>query len=352
VVGFDKDEQGVIFRNYYKAPIRFMDMSKYSDVRKIILENFPKAEIKSIKEFPEGYNNIAYDVRLDKENYVVKIVKLKDYESYVLKQKKIRKLIQKKFKDFPIAKIIKSDYKKRIIDKPYIITEKIEGNSLLKSYNKVNNKGEIFREIGELYGKMHSFKFSDYGELDPQLNLVKPYDSWYVENCKKVNKIFDKLEDRKLLSQKKLNENKKFFDSIKELLKKEIGPRLCHGDASLTNILVKKSGNKYHVKGIIDFEFARSSGITQDLFSGLRNPDGKYEYRQNLVKGYTEWNKLPKEWEKLIFLYKWISNLNRLTQIKKMNWRNLNEKRSLERKRNMRKEALLSLKKMVKNLES
>lgn len=324
---------------------------KYSDIKKIVLINWPKAKIRYIKEFAEGYNNITYDVRLNKGSYAIKIIKLKDYENYALKQKKIRKLIQEKFKDFPIAKIIKSDYKKKIINKPYIIIEKIEGESLQKSYNKVGNKEGLFEEIGELYGKMHSFKFSSYGELDVQLNLVKTYKNWYLKNCKKVKKLFNKLEDRKLISQKMLKENKEFFDSKKTMLKKEIGPRLCHGDASLTNIIVKKSGNKYHVSGIIDFEFVRSSGVTQDLFSGLRSPDLKYEYKKNLVKGYTKWSKLPEGWEKLILLYKWINNLNRLTKIKKRSWRNLNEKQSLQRKRNMRKEALLSLKKILKSYD-
>ena len=307
---------------------------------------------RSIKEFQEGYNNIAYDIKLNDGNYVIKIIKLKGFETYVLKQNKIKTLISKKFKDFPIAKIIKSDYTKKVINRPYIIAERLEGKSVLKSYKEINNKEEVFREIGELYGKMHSFKMKSYGELDSNLNLIKTYKSWYLENCKKVKKIFDKLKERKLLSQKTLKQNKDFFDSVKPLLKKEIGPRLCHGDASLTNILVKKVGNKHVVSGIIDFEFSRSSGIVQELFSGLRTPDRKLEHKKELVKGYLKYNELPKDWEKLVYLYKWISYLNRLASIKGMNWRNLDEEQTIQRKKNMRKETLLSLKKMIKNLKS
>jgi|TARA_Y100000310_G_C20528540_1_gene737305 Ser/Thr protein kinase RdoA (MazF antagonist) len=327
-------------------------MSKYSDVKRVILENFTKCKIKSIKEFPEGYNNIAYDVRLDEGDYVIKIIKLKGYETYVLKQNKIRKLVRSKFKNFPIAKIIKSDYTKKIIDRPYIIAEKLEGKSVLKSYKEVNNENEIFEEIGELYGKLHSFRMESYGELDPNLNLIKTYKSWYLENCKKVKKIFEKLEERKLLSPKTLKQNRDFFESIKQLLKKEIGPRLCHGDASLTNILAKKNNKKYVVSGIIDFEFSRSSGIVNELFSGLRTPDRKLEHKEDLVRGYLRYNKLPKDWEKLVYLYKWISYLNRLSSINGMKWRNLNEEQTIERKKNMRKESLLNLRKMQKRLES
>ncbi len=327
-------------------------MSKYSDIKKVILENFPKSRIKSIKEFPEGYNNIAYDVKLNNGNYVIKIIKLKGFETYVLKQNKIKTIVFKKFKDFPITKIIKSDYTKRVIDRPYIITERLEGKSVLKSYKEINNKEEVFREIGEIYGKMHSFKMKSYGELDSNLNLIKTYKSWYLENCKKVKKIFDKLEERKLLSPKTLKQNKDFFDSVKPLLRKEIGPRLCHGDASLTNILVKKVGKKSVVSGIIDFEFSRASGIVQELFSGLRTPDRKLTHKEDLTEGYLKYNKLPKDWEKLVYLYKWISYLNRLSSINGMNWRNLTEEKTVQRKKNMRKESLLNLRKMQKKLES
>jgi len=138
----------------------------------------------------------------------------------------------------------------------------------------------------------------------------------------------------------------------KSYLKKEIGPRLCHGDASLTNILVKKVGSKYVVSGIIDFEFCRSSGITQELFSGLRTQDRKYEHKDSLVKGNLRYNKLPKEWEQLICLYKWISSLDRLTKIKGMSWRNLDKKQTDERKKDLRRGALQNLKNMEKRIES
>lgn len=327
-------------------------MSKYSDVQKIILAKWPRAKIKSIKEFVEGYNNVAYDVKLDIGNYAVKLIKLKDFEKYSLKQKHIRTMLRKKFKDFPIPKIIKSDYSLKLIDRPYIIAEKIEGESLHKLHEKVQNKEELYEEIGELYGKMHSFKFKEYGELGPSLTLVKEYSNWYLNKIGNVKKLFKKIEVEKLLSEKTLKLNQDFFEKNKFLLKKELGPCLCHGDAAQTNILIKKTGKKYHVSGIIDFEFTRASGPTHDFFSGLRSFEKKYRYRASLIKGYSKWGRLPKEWEKLIFLYNWIGHLNQLTKITGAKWRNLSEIDTLKRKRGLRKKALFALKKNMKKLAS
>jgi Ser/Thr protein kinase RdoA (MazF antagonist) len=322
-----------------------------TEIKKIIKVKWPNAKIKSIREFPEGYNNIAFDVKLSNGNYVIKLIKLKGYEKYSLKQKHLRTLVRKKFKDFPIPKIIKSDFSKKLIDKPYIIAEKIEGKSLQSAHKGILNKKELYSEIGELYGKLHSFKLKKYGELDPSLKIIKKYPSWYLENCKNVEKLFEKIGLNRLLSDKSLERSREFFKKNKYLLKKELGPRLCHGDAAQTNILVKKLRSKYTVSGIIDFEFANASGITKELFSGLRTFEKKWEYKESLVEGYSKWGKLPKEWEKLALFYNWMGNLGQLARIKKMKWRKLNEEDTKKRKRELRSKALLTLRKTAKIIE-
>src|SRR3989344_8113470 len=322
-------------------------MVEYSNVKRIVQANFPKAKIKSIKEFTEGYNNITYKIRLDIGNFVVKLIKLKGYEKYLLKQEKIRSLVRKKFKDFPIAKIIKSDYSNKIIDGPYIILEMVDGESLQSAYSKIENKDKLYEEIGELYGKLHSIKMSSYGELDSNLNIIKKYKSWYNSNSNESRKILENIKENSLLSKRVISQNEVYFKKNKYLLKEEFGPCLCHGDAADTNIIVKKVGKEYYVSGLIDFEFSRSSGATQELFNGLRSFDKKYSHRGSLVKGYIKWSKLPQDWEKLIFFYHWMANLKQLTKIKGMKWRNLNDKDTVERKKNLRKKSIAELKKIV-----
>jgi len=328
-----------------------MRKSKYSEVKKIIKENFPKGRIKLIKEFPEGYNNVAYDVRIDDTNYVIKIIKLK-VGTRVLKQNKIRKLVMSKFKDYPIAKLLKSDYTKKLIDRPYIILEKVKGKTVNKAYRGMNNKEEVFREIGELYGKLHTFKMKSYGELDLDLNLIETYNSWYLENCRKVKKLFYKIEEENLLSRETLKQYKDFFDSVKFLLKKEVGPRLCHGDSALSNIIVKRVGEKHVVSGLIDLELTRSSGTVQDLFKGIETPNRKLIQKEEIIEGYKKYGVLPKDWEKLVYLYHWMNFLGRLNVIEGAEWRNLSEEKTIKRKKKMRKDCLLNLRMYQKKLES
>jgi len=319
-----------------------------SEIKKIILNKWPKAKIILIREFPEGYNNLVYDVKLNLGDFIVKIIKLKGNEKYVLKQNRIRTLIKKKFRDFPIAKIVGSDYRKRIVDDYYIISEKINGRSLQKEYSKVNNKSELYEEIGEIYGKMHSFKMKNYGELDHTLKIVKEYKSWYSLKINEARKILRKIEEEKLLSDKIITGCKKHIEKNKSLLRREIGPCLCHGDAADSNIIIEKVKGKYHVSGLIDFEFARASGATHEIFSGIRSFEKKYRHKENLVKGYLKWSKLPKEWEKLVFFYQLMSHLKQLTKLKDAKWRNLSDSDAKKRKKDLRKKSFSEIKKIIK----
>jgi Ser/Thr protein kinase RdoA (MazF antagonist) len=322
--------------------------STFPDIRKIIKSTWPDAKVVSITEFSEGYNNLAYNVCLKSGNYVVKIIKLKGFEKYLLKQNKIRTLIKKKYKNFPIAKIIKSDYTKKIIDELYIILEYIEGNSLQTVYKKVPNKDEVYQGIGELYGQLHTIKLEEYGELDENLHLLKTYESWYTHNTTNILKNLKIAKEQKLMSAKTLKICEDFLKKNKGILKKEIGPRLCHGDASDTNILLKNDGAEYKVSGIIDFEFSRSSGVVHELFSGLRGLERKFMHKDKLVEGYLKYSKLPKNWEKLALFYNWMGHLNQLTKISKMKWRKLSESQTLERKKELRKTSLSKIKSNMK----
>jgi len=67
---------------------------RYPEIKKIILNNWSTAKIKSIKEFPEGYNNIVYDIKLDVGDFVIKIIKVKNHKKNTLKQRQIRALLR------------------------------------------------------------------------------------------------------------------------------------------------------------------------------------------------------------------------------------------------------------------
>jgi Ser/Thr protein kinase RdoA (MazF antagonist) len=322
-------------------------MLNKAQIKKVILSKFPNSKIESIKEFSEGYNNIVYDVRLNDKRLVFKLIKLGKKRKLALKQKRLKDLMIKKYKEFPIAEIIDFDFSEERFGFPYLILERINGDSLKSKFEEIKNKEELFKKLGEIYGKIHSIKFEKYGELDSELNLFNEYSNWYEKKCIKIEEIFDKIKGKSLLPKDDFENQSNYFNKNKEILKIETKPTLCHGDASDTNILVESNGNKFEIKGIIDFEFLRSSGATEDLFNGFEFSKQKLKFRNSMIKGYLKFSELPEGWEKLVNFYQWIKNLNRISNIDSMSWRNLSEQETIERKNKMKRKTLKDLREIA-----
>lgn len=317
------------------------------EIKQLINNIFPKEKILEIKEFEEGYNNVAYDIKLEKRSIVFKKIKLLEDKKLALKQKVLKELLQNKYPNFPIADIIYDDYSKKEVDYSFIILEKIEGDSLKKAYNKIKNKDKLFEQYGELYGMFHSFKYEQYPELNYKLEQRHTYNSWQEKKENEINKMFERLKEDNILSKEQIEKEFQFYQKHKNLLALESEPRLCHGDASNTNLIIENQ----LINGIIDFEFARVSGIIEDLFSGFDFGDEKFKHKTSIVKGYSKYSELPKDWERLYYFYTWMKNLSRLSKLKFHKWRNLDESQTIKRKEIMRNNCLNKLEEIHKTLK-
>lgn len=317
-------------------------MKNLEKVNIIIKLNWPQAKKHSISEFTEGFNNHAYDVNIDGSEFVIKLIK--NSSCSFLKHNIFTELV--KDKNINVAKIINYDLNNKQIGVPYIITEKLEGISLESEFNSLNNKEEIFEQIGELYGKIHSINFKKYGELNSNSNLIQTYDDWYKKQCHEVEKILAKIENKNLFETKLIQNIKNYFEENKHLLKYESDPCLSHGDAAFSNIIIKKENNKYVLNGIIDFEFSSSGGMVMDLFNSVKYFKEKYKYKQHIVKGHQKYSKLPEHWEELAIFYYWKNIIEQISVSDELHWRNLNKKQNEERQNKLKNRNILKLKEL------
>ena len=301
-------------------------------INEILQQTFPGQKILSCEEFQLGYNNQSYDVKTSSGNYVVKLLRLDPEKKLVLKQPKIKELLP----ELPLSNIIVATDK-------YIVLEKIEGQSLKLVYEEVENKEQLFEEIGEFYGKLHSSTFDAYGFFDKDLQLENSYTDWYAHSTAAIEKHLQAIA----IDEAFLAKQREFFEQKKEVLKHESSPVLCHGDSSFANMIVRKEQDGWHLQGVIDFEFAMASGMVYDLFKGLRSYKGKRDYRQHLVRGHEKHTKLPDEWEDLMVFYSWLNYIQELQRIPKMKWRNLTEDEAQQRRHDNKNHAIRMLTEIV-----
>ena len=213
----------------------------------------------------------------------------------------------------PIANLIYYDETKNLIPYIFTIQDYIHGkplyNILRQNLNEDFNFSlstlkftNLFRNIGEILGKLHEIKF-DY----------------FYENIKEIGKskektwleIFNKkLEEQIQLAKKNKLENIKiisdYFKDNEVLIEEENQPVLLHNDFQSQNIIVKEESGAIRINGLIDFD-NWGIGVRAQDFIQIKYWDLKQLNEPNLIKafyeGYSKYYNIDKEFKKKIEIY-------------------------------------------------
>lgn len=199
-------------------------------------------------------------------------------------------------------------YKYGVVDGyEWLIITYIEGSLLDKVLPDMSEEEavDIFLQIGEELGKLHSFKVFDFfGEWDEDGKCISEAMN-YKENYIKRTEVFIQEVLNKDLPNKELlisviNEIRDNY----EKLNMSIEPRLVHGDFDGRNILVIKTAEGYRVSGIIDFEICWPGNAEID-FVGLyfRYFLENKEFEKAFFKGYNKYLEINMGFYKRINLY-------------------------------------------------
>lgn len=175
----------------------------------------------------------------------------------------------------------------------WLITKFIEGDLLDKVMGEISqdNRLNIFEEIGEELGKLHSFRtFDFFGEWDEEGKSVKNiknyYDHFVLGMERTINEVLEQdLPDKCIL----INAIEIIRDNY-EKFNIKIEARLMHNDFDGRNILVKENSGVYKLSGIIDFEGSYPGNADENLIQLYYRYflDNKH-YEKAFFKGYKKY---------------------------------------------------------------
>ena len=187
----------------------------------------------------------------------------------------------------PVPKIIEKTDK-------YLVLEKLSGETL-----KGRLTEKTAREFGKYVGMIHAKEKTRRGEL-----LSHPKQFW------------------------------------KEELHDLIG--YCHGDLSLMNFLAENET----VTGILDWEFAGEGEIIKDTFHSVKTFFEKWKFKEEIAEEHNKYLRLPDNWKKVAIVQQWLSMKKNLSKIDRLQWKELNEEQTRERKEQVRIEWTENLSKL------
>jgi len=151
--------------------------------------------------------------------------------------------------------------------------------------------------LGETLGRLHGFRFERHGELDDDLQLVRPYDLTAAGLLEYVRGQLAGVGGERL--------GPELCAGLRELWQRRgraletwpDQPRLIHADFGPTNLILREDGTL----SVIDWEFACSNSPVFDLGNLLRPPlESAADVQRGLAAGYeSAGGHLPEDWQKL-----------------------------------------------------
>ena len=197
--------------------------------------------------------------------------------------------------DLPVSDLCLLDTKKDIIPYPYLLSNKLSGESGYDFFERTNhaNRMQLSEVFGHIVGVIHCLEVEEPERL---------------RNCN-LNQWQDIVKDA-FLSDETFRAaiaalSDTFYPQLSDLmtsvpaLRIDNEPVLLWGDPFFYNLLVKRSSRKVQITGLYDFQFAACGSYLFDFYKiegdfRVRRPREVYgcpKYIEQFYKGYVETGK-------------------------------------------------------------
>jgi aminoglycoside phosphotransferase (APT) family kinase protein len=225
------------------------------DLVKCVRAYMPDAGEVTLSPIATGKFNSGYFVTVDGRDLVLRVAPPRDsvflfYERDMMRQEPGLHATLRERTTVPVAKIIAYDDSSHIIDRDYIIMERLPGSALSETSGV--NTGRVMHRVGECLAQVHAITAEQFGYLGEH-QPMEPQDSWpdafHIMWCKLLDDVvgtghYTPAERDALIAL--LDEHMPLFD-------RRARSSLLHMDIWGQNILVDHAGE---LTGLVDWDRA------------------------------------------------------------------------------------------------
>jgi aminoglycoside phosphotransferase (APT) family kinase protein len=215
--------------------------------------------------------------------------------------------------EVPVPQVIKVDVTRKIVPFTYLITSKINGETVIDSWTTLNptQQQQIAFSAGKYLALIHQHTYPKFGNLrdlpdggfEHWHDYVWDFFRRYARQALALKAINTKLEAR---IHAVLLHHKPTLDTMTT-------GALVHSDYHFENMLQSNG----EITGIIDFEWAYSGDPSQDFIVDEKWEEMCAGSREHVLKGYASLRKLDDHHELRLMIYKALWHLETVVDFKK-----------------------------------
>ena len=224
-------------------------------LRKTVRKHLPDLKDVLFEPVRTGKFNTSYWVRTWDTDYVLRIAPPRDavfvfYEREMMRQEPALHELLRARTRVPVPRVLAFDDSLRIIDRDYILMERLPGRPLTEAAFVDTNR--VLRQVGEFLAEVHALRAEKYGYLGehhPMEAQARWADAFHIM----WNRMIDDVAATGHYDREEAAALRRLLDAHMELFDRPVPSSLLHMDVWAQNILVESSGN---VTGLIDWDRA------------------------------------------------------------------------------------------------
>lgn len=271
---------------------------------------FPSARLSSYEIIAGGCANLNVKITLESkaQPYILRVY-VRDKEAPYIEQK-LGVLLQ------GIVPIPQIYFIGDLEDHRFAIAEFMPGITL-RDYllnGEAQAMESLMREAGEILAKLQTIQFPSSGFFNRDLSIQE---SHTLPSCVSFAKdCLNHPTVKETLGQVTISQIHKILEDCSDLFPDDGDSHLVHGDFDPANVLVHQINGRWHISGLLDWEFAFSGSHLWDVANMLRYAHQMpplYEY--SFLKGIEHGGiTLPPDWRRRISLLNILSLLDCLAR--------------------------------------
>lgn len=237
-------------------------------------------DVLETQELKEGYFNVAYRIRLQNRNVVLKIapsreIQVMAHEKNIMSSEVDSMRMVAKRTEVPVPRILFYDNSGSVIDREYFFMEMLQGQSLssLQDALPEGEKQEIYYRMGQYTRQLNCIegeRFGYYAQPDRQ------GENWYEVFRDMIRDIYADARRKDIAMPVEEDKTLELLERDRAIFEMVKTPRFVHWDIWAGNVFI--ANNK--IEGIIDFERCLWADALMEV--GFRN----CEYNKAFYEGY------------------------------------------------------------------
>jgi len=240
-------------------------------IKKIVQEKLFTKCI-DFKKIETGLFNDTYIIKLDhvldeiasqpinNDEIIIRIAPPEDagflfYEKNMMAQEPSIHSILLEKTSVPVPRIYFYDNSKSILDRGFLIMEKLEGTTLSQAYWATKNiRNKVFKQMGVLLKEIHQIHEVKYGYLGEH-HPMEPQETWWDAFSIMWKKMLRDIYNCKFYTKKEVKRFEALLEQSKShfQVREGIPSSLLHMDVWAQNILINKKGE---ITGVVDWDRA------------------------------------------------------------------------------------------------